>query len=404
MRTFVVITNDLVYCPGSDPSICTLDEVADFVNPSEPLLFAIVPFAVARVLGTDRTIDAVVSQQYPGSYSFQTEPLETNVFQVYVAHDELLARLRAMSRDVSIVPYPAAVRSVVSSMQGELGTSLRERTRVFIQSLTSDVTKAPPPERLAIDCIDEDYLITAIRGQEVVAVRLVRGGDPIIEAQRTIAGNRLENPLVLTRDNDLAMEFKVQGFTAEYADVDGELIGLAGADKVLSLRFRTEFELAREKARESRRRSLLYLFLSLVVFGGSAAGFVYTRASQAMAESQTALLTSQRDGLAAQLAEINQERYAAMARSESVFLSEELFDLSISLPPQVALVSLQKDATGLVASMERRPGAAPFARADLTAALSTSPFFSRAQIKEEFEGHIVRYNLTVPSTPTEAQP
>ncbi|MGI5861208.1 MAG: hypothetical protein ACOX6T_04015 [Myxococcales bacterium] len=404
MRTFVVITHDLVYCPSLDPSICTLDEVANVVNPNEPLLFAIVPFAVTRMLGTERTIDVVVSQQYPGAYSFQTEPLETNVFQVYVAHDELLARLRAMSREVSIVPYPAAVRHVVNSMQGELGTSLRERTRVFIQSLTSDITKAPPPERLAIDCIDEDYLITAIRGQEILAVRLVHGGDPIIEAQRTIAGNRMENPLVLTRDNDLAMEFKVQGFTAEYADVDGDLLGLSGAEKVLTLRFRTELELAREKARENRRRSLMYLFASLVLLGGASAAWVYTRAAQALAEAQALRLTSERDTLSGQLAELYQERYAAIAQRESVFLSEELFDLSISLPPQVKLLSLQKDATGLVATMERQQGAAPFARADLAAALSASPFFSKAQIKEEFEGHMVRYILTVPSTPAEAQP
>ena len=396
MKTFIVIHPDLIYSPGTDPSICTLEDLPSLIKAKEPILFGIVPYVVGRSLGTERTIDVVVEQQYPGAYSFRVEPIETNVYQVYVANDELLGRLRALSRETSIVPYPAAVRQVISGMQVELATSLRERTRVFLQTITADLRKAAPPESVALDCLGEDYLITAVRGPEILAVRYVRGGDPVIEVQRTMASHRMDNPMILTKDEDLALELKAQGFTAQYADVTGAMIGLEGLEKALSLRFLTDIEVAREKARESRRKALSFLGVSAVVAGAAAAGFVAMETSRALAEAKNAQLTEVRSAQAARVSELYQERFATLARGESVHVREELFDLSIALPPQVALLSLEKDAQGLSAVVERRPGAAPFARADLVSALASSPFFARAQIQEEYEGHLVRYILKVP--------
>jgi len=404
MKRFVVISPELVYCPGAEVRTCTLDDLPQMIDPRGAVLFAIVPQAVGRVLATERTLDSVMPQQFPGANSFRAEPLETNVFQVYVATDELLTRLRGMAREVSVVPYPAAVRYVVNSLEtSSEGPSLRERTRVFLASIATDLKKASAPERVAIDCLGEDYLITAMRGQEILAVRLVHGGEPAIELQRTLAGNRMEDPVVLTRDEDLALELKAQGFTADVADVGGDLIGQTGLDKILGLRFLTDIEVARERARETRRRGATMVAISLVVLiaAGVACGVFYGGLNRANTLNQR--LNENQKARAAQLAALYQERYASLARKESVAVREELFDLSIALPPQVALVSLQKDSNGILAVVERRAGAAPFSRFDLISALAASPFFAKAKIKEEYEGHLVRYLLTVP-TPSPDQP
>mgnify|MGYP001582047711 CR=1 FL=1 len=92
-------------------------------------------------------------------------------------------------------------------------------------------------------------------------------------------------------------------------------------------------------------------------------------------------------------------RVRALSRKESLQIREELYDLSITLPPQVALLSVQKDATGLSAVMERRPGAAPFSRDDLKTAFAGSPFFADAKISEEYEGHVVRYLFSKSAPP-----
>ena len=406
MKRFVVISPDLVYCPGAAQRTCTLDDVPAMIDGKGSVLFAIVPQAVGRVLATERTLDSVMPQQFPGPNSFRAEPLEPNVYQVYVAADELLTRLRGMAREVSVVPYPAAVRHVVNSLQTSEGGGhgFRERTRVFLQSIAVDIRKVEAPERVAVDVLGEDYLITAMRGQEVLAVRLVHGGEPAIELQRPLAGNRMEDPVVLTRDEDLALELKSQGYTAEVADVEGDLIGQSGLDKVLSLRFLTDIEVAREKARETKRRGAAIVVVALAVLAAAGVAFAMTTGAKAHAAALGRKLADPQRELAAQVATLYQARYASLARRESVAIREELFDLSICLPPQVALVSLQKDNAGLSAVVERRPGAAPFSRADLVSALATSPFFAKAKIREEFEGHLVRYILSVPVAPPPAAP
>lgn len=397
MKKFVVINPDLVYCPGSELRTCTLDDLPGMIDGKGQVLFAVVPQMVGRVLATERTLDSVMPQQFPGANSFRAEPLETNVFQVYVAPDELLARLRSMAREVSVVPYPAAVRHVVTSLQTSEASSFRERTRVFLASIAVDIRKVSQPERVAIDTLGEDYLITAMRGNEILTVRYVRGGEPGIELQRTMAAHRMEEPVILTRDEDLALELKSQGYTADVADVDGDLLGQSALDKVLNLRFLTDIEVAREKARENRRRGLMIFAVALLSLIAGALAFGYTRAQQALADAETRKLQKKQVDRAAQLATLYQERYASLARGESVGIREELFDLSISLPPQVVLVSVQKDARGLSAVVERRPGAAPFSRQDLASALAASPFFAKAKIKEEYEGHLVRYVMSVPT-------
>jgi Tfp pilus assembly protein PilN len=207
----------------------------------------------------------------------------------------------------------------------------------------------------------------------------------------------MENPLVLTRDHDFALELKAQGFNAELADVDGALVGITGLDKALPLRFLTDFEVAREKARDSRRRALMVFAVSASALAVAFGGYLYTLRNLMRTESVNKQLQEQQAARTALLATLYQERFASLARQESVHIREELFDLSLTLPPQVVLISLKKDAAGLSAVVERRPQAAPFSRADLMSALAASPFFAQAKVHEEYEGHLVRYVLAVPA-------
>ncbi|MHB8872386.1 MAG: hypothetical protein ACYC8T_01745 [Myxococcaceae bacterium] len=399
MMKFIVISPQLVCCVDRDGGFCTLDEVPKYIGKQKgPLLFAIVPQWVGRVLGTERTIDSAMAHQFPGENSFSFEPIEANVYQVYVAPDELLTKLRSMGRDVRVVPYPAAVRAAIGGQKRQEQRFL-ERTRVFLAGATAPEASAGGPERVAIDSFGDGFLVTALRGREILLVRFAQGGDPAIELQRSLAGTRMENPVILTKDNDLAMELKVQGFNAELAEFPETLFGEQGLDKVLSLRFLNEMEAAQVRLLEGRKRVVGGLGASAALAALAAGAFLFLRGTQALAESEGAELAQKKATVLVQLAALYQERYASLARKESLQIREELYDLSISLPPQVALLSVEKSATGLSAVVERRPGAAPFSREDLRSALAASPFFADVTIREEYEGHVVRYVLNKPLVP-----
>lgn len=396
MKKFVVISPELIWVASGQGQLITLDELEQHVDPKGAALFAVVP-QVARVVASERTIDSVMQQQFPGENSFRAEPLESNVFQVYVAPDALLARLRAATRTAYVVPYPAAVRHVVSLLHSQAENSLRERTRVFLASIAADISAVSAPERVAVDVIGDDFVFTVLKGKEIVAVRHVRGGEPATELQRTLAANRMADPLILTRDHDFALELRAQGYNAQLSEADGALIGISGLEKVVTLRFLTDVEVAREKARDSRRRALMVAAISMATLAVAGGVFAYYKNELAKQDARTRRLTEERDQRVRQLSELYQERYASIARSQSVQIREELFDLSTSLPPQVVLLSVEREgAAGLTAVVERRPGAAPFSRSDLVSALATSPYFAKAQIKEQYEGHVVRYVLNVP--------
>ena len=396
MKRFVVISPELIWVASGPGKLITLDQLPAHVDPKGSALFAVVP-QVARVVASERTIDSVMQQQFPGPNSFRAEQLETNVFQVYVAPDLLLDRLRACTRTAYVVPYPAAVRHVVNQLHSQAEQSLRERTKVFLASIAADISQLTATERVAVDVVGEDFLITALRGKEIVAVRHVRGGEPATELQRTLAANRMSDPLILTRDRAFALELRAQGYNAQLSDTDGALLGVSGLDKVATLRFLTTVEVAREKARDSRRRALMVAAISAATLAVAGGVFGYYQHEVFQAEARFKRLTEERDQRLRQLAELYQERYASIARSQSVQIREEMFDLSIALPPQVVLVSVEKGLeTGLTAVVERRPGAAPFSRLDLASALASSPYFAPARITEEYEGHLVRYVLNVP--------
>lgn len=396
MKKFVVISPELIWVASGQGQLITLDELEQHVDPKGAALFAVVP-QVARVVASERTIDSVMQQQFPGENSFRAEPLESNVFQVYVAPDALLSRLRAATRTAYVVPYPAAVRHVVSLLHSQAENSLRERTRVFLASIAADISAVSAPERVAVDVIGDDFVFTVLKGKEIVTVRHVRGGEPATELQRTLAANRMADPLILTRDHDFALELRAQGYNAQLSEADGALIGISGLEKVVTLRFLTDVEVAREKARDSRRRALMVAAISMATLAVAGGVFAYYKNELAKQDARTRRLTEERDQRVRQLAELYQERYASIARSQSVQIREELFDLSTSLPPQVVLLSVEREgAAGLTAVVERRPGAAPFSRSDLVSALATSPYFAKAQIKEQYEGHVVRYVLNVP--------
>ncbi len=396
MKKFVVISPELIWIASGQGQLISLEELEQHVDPKGAALFAVVP-QVARVVASERTIDSVMQQQFPGENSFRAEPLESNVFQVYVVADALLSRLRASTRTAYVVPYPAAVRHVVSLLHSQAESSLRERTRVFLASIAADISQVSAPERVAVDVVGDDFVFTVLRGKEIIAVRHVRGGEPATELQRTLAANRMADPLILTRDHDFALELRAQGYNAQLSEADGALLGISGLEKVVTLRFLTDVEVAREKARDSRRRALMVAAVSVATMAVAGGVFGYYKNELVKQEARERRLTEERDQRAKQLAELYQERYASIARSQSVQIREELFDLSTSLPPQVVLVSVEREGTaGLTAVVERRPGAAPFSRSDLVSALAASPYFAKARIKEQYEGHVVRYVLNVP--------
>lgn len=391
MQKFILINPQAVYSIDP-PGFCTLESLPGRIKKGsrEPVLIGIVPAAVGRVLATERTLDSAMPQQYPGPNSFSVEPLSSNVYQVYVAPDALLAQLRALARDVRVVPYPAAVRAALAgNKRGE--PTFIERTRVFLGTTEEEAVNTD--DQVALDPVGDEFLITALRGKEILAVRLAQG-EPTIELQRTFAANRMENPPVATKDEALALELAAQGLKGETSDLPGVFLGEAGLEKVAQLRFLNEMEAAQQRAAAGRRRAVAVLAASMLVPLLGAASYVYFEGRRASAENEGQGLTMAKSGLAFALAGLYQERYGALARKESLQIREELYDLSISLPPQVALLSVQKDAQGISAVVERRPGAAPFAIDDLRAALHASPFFADATIQEQYEGHVVRYVLS----------
>lgn len=393
MKKFIVISPDLVWVAHGEGGVTTLDDLPNHLKTKEDALFAIIP-QVQRIVATDRTLDTVMAQTFPpAENAFRAEPIEDNVFQVYVARTEMLDRLRSLGREVYVVPYPAAVRHAVSTLNPEAESSLRERTRVFLQSFT----EAPKSnEKVVVDVLGQDYIITALRGAEVLAVRHVRGGEPVMEMQRTLASARMDNPGIMSRDQDFILELQSQGFEAEMPDLPGLMVGESVLDKVTSLRYLTDIEIARERARQNKRKAVTAFSVGLGFLAVAGGGYAVVHGKLVEQRSRTATLTRDIEDKQAAVSANYQERYATIARGESVSMHEELFDLSTSLPPQVVLQSIERDAaTGLVATLERRPGAAPFSKSDLKSALSASPFFSTAEIVEKYEGHLVRYVLTV---------
>lgn len=389
MQRFIFINPQLVYSVDP-PGFCTLDAMPSRVKKGSAVLIGLVPQTVGRVLATERTIDSAMPQQYPGPNSYSVEALESNVYQVYVAPDALLAQLRQLGRDVRIVPYPAAVRAALAgNRRGE--PTFIERTRVFLGTTENEAVQGD--EQVAVDTVGDDFLVTALRGKEILAVRLAQG-EPTIELQRTFAANRMANPQIATKDEALALELSSQGLKGELSDVPGAFLGEAGLDKVNQLRFMNEHEAAAQRAAAGRRKALAVLAASMLVplLGAAAMFYFEGRLSSAQAEGEG--LNMAKSGLSFALATLYQERYGALARKESLQIREELYDLTVSLPPQVAVLSVQKDMQGISAVIERRPGAAPFAIDDLRAALRTSPFFADATIQEQYEGHVVRYVLT----------
>jgi len=400
VKKFIVISPDLVWVAHGEGGVTTLDDLPNHLQTKEDALFAILP-QIQRVVATERTLDTVMAQTFPpGENSFRAEPLEDNVFQVYVARTDLLDRLRSLGREVFIVPYPAAVRHALSTLNPEAESSLRERTRVFLQALT----EAPKSdEKVIVDVLGQDYVITALRGKEVLAVRHVRGGEPVMEMQRTLASARMDNPGVMSRDQDFILELQSQGFEAELPDLAGLMVGESVLDKVTSLRYLTDIEIARERARQNKRKAVTAFSVGLGMMAITGGAYAVVHGKLVEQKTRNATLTRDIEDKQAAVSANYQERYATIARGESVSMHEELFDLSTALPPQVVLQSLERDAnTGLVATLERRPGAAPFSKSDLKSALASSPYFAAAEIVERYEGHLVRYVLTVKPTPPAA--
>ncbi|MEN9797001.1 MAG: hypothetical protein RL653_697 [Pseudomonadota bacterium] len=397
MKKFIVISPDLVWVAHGEGGVTTLDDLPNHLQTKEDALFAILP-QMQRVVATERTLDTVMASTFsPVENSFRAEPLEDNVFQVYVARTEMLDRLRSLGRDVYIVPYPAAVRHALSTLNPEAESSLRERTRVFLQALT-DTPKSN--EKVVVDVLGQDYVITALRGKEILAIRHVRGGEPVMEMQRTLASARMDNPGVLSRDQDFVLELQSQGFEAELPELPGLMVGESVLEKVTSLRYLTDIEVARERARQNKRKAITAFSVGLGCLAVAGGGYGWVHGQMVEARNANLALASNIEAKQQAVASSYQERYASKARAESVSVREELFELSTALPPQVVLQSIERDAqAGLVATVERRPGAAPFSRMDLKSALASSPFFAGAEIEEKFEGHLVRYVLTVKPQP-----
>jgi hypothetical protein len=402
MKRIVIINPTRVWVEGAQHYV-SLEALLEQQPTNETLLIGVIPTEVGRVLATSRTLDAAMTQQYPGENSYSTQPLEANVHQVYVAPDALLGKLRKLARDVRIVPYPAAVLATVMKQRPQ--RSLIERTQVFLGTKDDELeTEGREREVLAIDMIGDEYLMTAIRSQEVVAVRYAQG-DVVTEIQRTLAGARMDAPVLLCKDEQLSLELQAQGFQSENLESSGPLIGAGALQKVEPARFLNQFEVAQKRRAESRRKALGFLavaFLSLLVAAGAWAIF---GAKGALAVGKSRELEQQKQEQLDALAGLYGERYGTFARARSLQIRDEVFDLMTVLPPQVLMMSVKKDATGTQAVVERRPQAAPFNSDDLRAALRASSFFSAAQISEEYDGHLIRYVLKVaPQSPPSGTP
>lgn len=399
MRRFIVINPGLVCALDSRGELLALDDVPRLLGTKKgPVLFAVLPQAVGRLIATERTIDSALPSQFPGDFRFSLDQLTDNSFQVFVLDKELMERLRSMAADVRIIPYPVAVRLAYAQQQKNRQWGLVEMTRVALRQTFDDAASSTASEQVAIDRVGDGMLVTVLRDREVLLARYAEG-DPTIELQRTLAGARVFNPTILVNDEELAMELRANGAAADVTQETGAFLGEPGFEKALSFRFMTEAEVAQRSIVERRRRGVLTLSASVGIFLICGVFYGAIRWAYMSAVNEQRALQQQKDTELARLVSLNQERYASVARRESVSLQEEFFDLSTSLPPQVALVSVEKSAEGLSAVVERRPGAAPFSRGDLVTALTNSPYFSGTKISEEYEGHMVRYKLAGPPAP-----
>lgn len=399
MRRIVIINQQLVWVEGGNRFLTTEELLGQNWTSSGTLLIGIVPSQVGRVLATTRTLDSAVSTQYPGEFSYSTHLLEQNVHQVYVAPDELLNRLRKMARDVRLVPYPAAVQTVVVR-KGKAPT-LAERTSIFLKtgSIIDLAEVGKPQEMVVIDSFgDEDMLMTAVRGEEVVAVRYAQG-DVVTELQRTLAAARLDAPVIVCQEHSLSLELQAQGFSVEETEAKGALIGVAGLKKVEHLRFLNQFEVAQKRAAETRRHALVYLGIATAALLVTGAAFLFFSGRAALGARKRVELTATKAQETEALTNLYRERFGTTARSQSLQIREELFDLQTVLPQQVVMLSVTKNEQGLSAVVERRPQAAPFSTDDLRSVLQSSTFFAKAQISEEYDGHLIRYLLKVPLAP-----
>jgi hypothetical protein len=408
MQRLVVIGSDLVVgtANGSVWEFRELDSARDLVDADEPCVIGVVPVLSGMLTASDKTLDSVLASQFPPAHTIRTERLGETQFQGFAIEDVLLDQLKNLGREILVVPYGLAVRHVVVG-EPQQPTRTHRLTAVFRRkgAQTTDPTiEAAVNETIVIDTLEGEFLLTAMRGQEVLAVRRVRGGNPVIELQRTAAASRMAAPRVLCANPDLLSDLATRGFRTEPLRLAGPLAGWAGLEATQHLRFLTPQELAREHAQQHRNRALGTLSAAVAMLVLAAGVWFYTLTGRVGAESARDAVMEQRNQLTAKLATLYPDRYPAIARQTSVQIHNELFDLGLLLPPQVELISLEKGEGHISAVVERRAGAAPFGRADLEAALFGSPYFGKASIAEEFQGTTIRYRVGIGVRPPPPNP
>lgn len=399
MRRIIIFSPSRVWVEGSKEYMTLEQLFARQWAKDGTLLIGVMPSEVGRVLATERTLDSAVTQQYPGENSYSTLALETNVFQVYVAPEEMLNRLRKLGPDVRLVPYPAAV--VASAAREGRQRSLVERTQIFLGTKGSQPAEEDRREVVVIDTFGEEFLLTAIRAREVLSVRFAQG-EIATELQRTLAGASMEAPTIVCQDEQTCLELQSIGFTVESQEMRGGLAGLECLKRVESQRFLNQFEVAQRRQAASRRRAGAYLGVAALACLVAGSIWAYYAHLGSQAASLRGQLEASKQEEMAKVFELYRERYGTTARAESQHVRDELFDLLTILPPQVAMLSVTKSALGLSAVVERRPQAAPFSQDDLRVALRASTYFRAADITEEYDGHLVRYAVKVnpPMPPT----
>ncbi|MCA2978173.1 MAG: hypothetical protein INH41_12100 [Myxococcaceae bacterium] len=393
MRRVVFINQDLVYVENA-ARLVSMEELAKAKLGKNPkLLVGVVPSDTSRVLASARTLESAINQQCPPGSSVATELMATNTYQVYSVPDATLDALRALSNRVTLVPYPAAVARALSKESGR--RSIVERTQVFLLGRSAEPEASENQrEVVAVEVLESAYLFTALRGNEVLAVRLATG-DVMTELQRTLASARLEAPVIVCTDEQVSLDLQANGFEVQEAAATNGFIGVGALEQVTSIRFLNQFESARLREAATRKRLLGYLAVAAVALAATGGARVYFGAREALATSTQGTLTAERDEQRARLVTLHQERLGAEVRKNSKQIRDELFDLVTLLPPQVELLNVARDQKGLSAVLERRAQAAPFSRAELVELLRASSFFQGARITEEYEGHLVRYVLTV---------
>jgi hypothetical protein len=395
----VVLGPDLVvYDDGTGaPRFVELSAALDLMRGKEEVIVGVGPLQIGALNASERTLDAVLADRMPAAHTMLTELLGPNFYQAFAIEDELFTKLRGLAKTVRVVPYAAAVRHV-----------LRSRLSTGAKAPLSDAGDAGAlvsPRRegegrigecVVLEPVSAEFLLTALRDDEVLAVRRVRGGDPIVEFQRTLAASRMGNPAVLCVDPELAEQLKTRGYAAEPIGAAGSMVGWKSLDEVADFRFLSTQEIARARSLRGRARAIgitASAFGALVLAAG-AYGLCHSAGIRAAIDRDHLVVA--RDVLKSQVSELVAEKHAAVAAASSVRIHRELFDLLLSLPPQVKIISLEKDRQGdLTLLLERRADAAPFGRKDLVAALEESAHFRSAEIREEYLGHIIRYELRV---------